>query len=52
MTTTNTEARQLVWVRDERKPMTVEEIGKALGYPVLIVADTVDVKYPPKPVKM
>lgn len=50
--TTDTEARQLVWVRDERKPMTVEEIEKALGYPVLIVADTVDVKYPPKPVKM
>ena len=50
--TNNTTFRRLVWVRDERKPMTVEEIGKALGYPVLIVAETVDRDYPPKPIKM
>lgn len=48
----DTTTRARLWIRNETRRMTLAEVEKALGYPVLIVADTVDVKYPPKPVKM
>lgn len=37
--TTNTDNRGFIWERDERRPMTREEIEKALGYPVVIVTN-------------
>lgn len=37
--TTNTDNRWIIWQRDERRPMTREEIEKALGYPVVIVTN-------------